>query len=140
MEEETRCKRDAKKKQVIGRRERVNGFIVRLPTCDALLAVHFAPFLFKNAEYTYERATDVHTRWRPFCVRELTSPDDKPFKEVRGCRETSTFPFHVSLLSFFFLLYTYRVFRRNYRRRYRRIIKFERRFSRYNFQHYEYLS
>lgn len=96
-----------RKKQGIEGRERVNGFIVRLPTCDALLAAYFAPFLFKNAEHTYGRATDVHTRWRPFCGRGLTSPDDKPFKEVRGCLAKPP-PFPSTFLSFLCFSYSTR--------------------------------
>lgn len=64
-------------------------------------------FLFKNAEHTYGRATDVHTRWRPFCVRGLTSPDDKPFKEVRGCLVKPP-PFPSTFLSFLSFSYSIR--------------------------------
>lgn len=47
----------------------------------------------------------VHMRWRPFCGRELTSPDDKPFKEVRGCLVKSP-PFPSTFLSFLCFSYS----------------------------------
>lgn len=61
MEEETQCKRNAKK-QGIGGRDRVNGFIVRLPTCDALLAVHFCFFFYSKTRNTHMGERQMYIR------------------------------------------------------------------------------
>lgn len=61
----------------------------------------FCSFFYSKTRNTHmgERQMYIHTRWRPFCGRGLTSPDDKPFKEVRGCLAKPP-PFPSTFLSF----------------------------------------
>lgn len=104
----TRCE---KKKKRRNRRKRACKRVHCPITCPRCSSTRFILLLFfysKNAEHAYGRATDVHTYatatvlWTRADVTRRQTFQGSP----RLSRGASTFPFHVSLLSLLFLLYT----------------------------------